>query len=294
MIKNLLKKIRDKLFMNIIREELDKLKKSIIIETDKEILLINARVGDNVRKLLTAYHINSQTFPKFKGIHKGQCIVIVGAGPSVNKFVPINNAIYIGLNRAFLLNTVQFDYLFSIDKAGINDYYDAFFTYRNGKCIKFIGDQDIMKSNEHKKYYQIPEDIIHGEQIYRYVTTCGAYLTDKLSYHLESEPLGNFTTVSLQAFQFALYTQPSKIYLVGIDCTSSGHFTGEKYYKNARNDIEFESTKNAQKSLKDWQEAKTFAECYYPTTEIISVNPVNLRGVFTDWDQDEEQNRYSF
>ena len=31
-----------------------------------------------------------------------------------------------------------------------------------------------------------------------------------------------------------------------------------------------------------WSQLKDFAACYYPDVEIISVNPVGLRGIFKD------------
>ena len=38
-------------------------------------------------------------------------------------------------------------------------------------------------------------------------------------------------------------------------------------------------------SVEFWKELQKFAQTYYPETEIISVNPVGLRGIFTDLDQ---------
>ena len=43
----------------------------------------------------------------------------MGAGPSIKNFKPIENAIYVGCNRAVLYEKVKFDYLFAIDKVGI-------------------------------------------------------------------------------------------------------------------------------------------------------------------------------
>ena len=234
-------------------------------------------VTENVKRLFTVYSQN-QVFSKFKGIHFGQNIIIVGAGPSVNKFKPIENAVYIGLNRAFKFSNIKFDYLFAIDKMGIEDYYYDFFSYRNGQCIKFVGDQN------NGKDYQIPESVIKGENIYRYITSTG-HFSDKLAYHIDSQPLGNFVSVSLQAVQFALYTNPSRIYLVGIDCTANGHFIGEENYTEKR-DIK-EAERNANQSIEDWKKVKDFVATYYPGTEIISVNPVGLKGIFKDWYQDD-------
>ena len=49
------------------------------------------------------------------------------------------------------------------------------------------------------------------------------------------------------------------------------------------NGIEPEFKENHKiKHAQGWKELKRFAEVYYPTTEIISVNPVGLRGMFKD------------
>ena len=69
--------------------------------------------------------------------------------------------------------------------------------------------------------------------------------------------------------QFALFTNPRRIYLVGCDC-SSGYFDGT-------------ATPLPNEHLVGlWKEIKKFAEIYYPETEIICVNPVGLKGVFKD------------
>ena len=34
--------------------------------------------------------------------------------------------------------------------------------------------------------------------------------------------------------------------------------------------------------LSKWKEIKEFADIYYPDTKIIVINPVGLKGVFTD------------
>ena len=89
--------------------------------------------------------------------------------------------------------------------------------------------------------------------------------------------------------QFILYTNPSKIYLVGIDCSSAGHFnqkqdTTEEHAKRMKDRGE-DLFQWADLTQRFWYELKEFACQYYPGTEIISVNPVGLRGLFKDLDQ---------
>ena len=82
---------------------------------------------------------------------------------------------------------------------------------------------------------------------------------------------GDSSTFS--AMQFALFTNPKRIYLVGCDC-SSGYYDGK-------------GGNNAAPFIEVWKELKKFADIYYPETEIISVNPVGLKGLFTDLYQGE-------
>lgn len=237
----------------------------------------NTYFHDTARLIATA-ELHKSAFAGFRNKFAGKSVVLVGAGPSLKNFQPIKNAIYVGLNRAFLFDKVKFDYLFSIDMAGINKIYDEFIQY---DAEKFLGDQNL------GPMYQIPESVINKiKNVRRYKTDAG--LWSRFATDIEYMPLGNFNTVSLQAMQFILYTNPAKIYLVGIDCSDAGHFTD-----NTKNHIEeFDTTKRgttmtqwANLSIEYWAQLKNFAKTYYPDTEIISVNPVGLRGMFTDLDQ---------
>lgn len=253
----------------------DEIKNDLNVVASNKVTDLDVRIGNNVARLFTANNLNMKAFSNYKNAFKNKSVVIVGAGPTVNDFVPIKDCIYIGLNRAFKLETVKFDFLFSIDKAGIENYYEDFFSY---DCIKFIGDQNVGKD------YQIPESVLPNNNIFRYITTAGQF-ADRFTYHIDSEPVGNFVTVSLQAMQFALFTNPSKIYLVGIDCSEKGHFSENDYQTKKRTSDEFK--KNSLRSIEDWKNLKSFASIYYPDTEIISVNPVGLKGIFTDLYQTE-------
>lgn len=232
----------------------------------------------DIAKLIATAELHKSTFAGYRNKFAGKNIVLVGAGPSLKKFKPIKDAIYVGLNRAFLYDGVKFDFLFSIDKAGIDQIYDQFIEYQ---AVKFLGDQNL------GPMYQIPESVINKiKDVKRYKTDAG--FSSQFATDIEYMPLGNFNTVSLQAMQFILYTNPAKIYLVGIDCSNAGHFTDNT--KNHIKDFDIEKrgenlTKWANISVEFWKELKKFAQTYYPETEIISVNPVGLRGIFTDLNQ---------
>lgn len=238
--------------------------------------IVNRQTYINQR-LLTASITNHNAFTKFRGCLKGKTVVLVAAGPTVKDFTPIDGAVYVGCNRAFLLDNVNFDFLFAIDKVGIQEYYKEFFEYRTDKCIKFIGDQNL------GPHYQIPENIIPIEKnIYRYITTAGlSNISWTYPLDISIAPLLNPPTVSLQAMQFILWTQPEKVYIVGVDCTCATlkHFTG----KNADCTFRNENIENNDLlSVELYKSIKEFAQTYYPQTRIISVNPVGLKGIFED------------
>lgn len=243
--------------------------------------LIKDQISLNVQRALTVYHTHQKTFGGLKNKHQGDNIVLIGCGPSVNHldmnfFSKMKNTYYLGLNRAVLFDKVKFDYLFTVDKAGLDigneNYYQKFFDY---PCLKFVGDQNLGAN------FQIPEsEILKHSNIRRYKTTAN-YLSRKFAFDLETEALFNSCTVSIQAMQFVLYTNPQKIYLVGIDCNflQAGHFIGADFDIQSREENLIDLDNEA---VKDWKLLKKFAQTYYPETEIISVNPVNLKGIFHD------------
>lgn len=245
------------------------------------------QIIQRVQRSISTAILHQKTFLPYKNCNSGKSVVLVGAGPSVNSFIPIENAIYVGCNRAFLLNVVNFDYLFSIDKVGIDKYYKEFFEYTGNNCIKFLGDQN--KGND----FQIPESYIlkfPQDRIRRYKTVAG-YLPDKYELDIDSMPLANGASVAIQAMQFILYTNPKKIYIVGIDCTvaSKQHFIGASY----NNEDRMECAQLCDDyNIEMWGKLKDFASIYYPETEIISINPVGLKGLFKDMYTNKERNGY--
>lgn len=227
-----------------------------------------------IQRTITASMLNQKTFSKYKNKYQGKSVVLVGCGPTLNKFKLIKDAIYVGTNRAFLYKDIQFNYLFTIDKVGIENYYEEFCNYAPETCTKFIGDQNLGIK------WQIPESIVARSRAKRY-KTCVGISNSRFVVDIDSAPIGNFSSVTLQAIQFILFTNPSKIYLVGIDCTSgtNGHFIGDTNNCKHRNENLINIDR---KQISDWKKLKEFVKLYYPETEIISINPVGLEGIFKD------------
>ncbi len=249
----------------------------------------NIRIGEMISKFISASFINRDTFKPFRNYCKGKKIVICGAGPSLNDYEPIPDAVHIALNRAFVFSKVEFDFVFAQDYEGVYMLKDKLRDYRKGKCIKLFGklfrDGAMLKTN-------FPES---------YITECDAktfatdafYPTDLFSDHpfiaeIDSRAISCGTNVGMCAMQFALWMNPDEIYLVGCD-QSGGHFTQEGLSEELRkkdsehSKMTWESTLSRARG--QWEELRTFAQIYYPEIKIISVNPVGLKGIFTDWDQ---------
>lgn len=239
-------------------------------------------------RLGLASHYNSRAFSEFKGAFTGRDVVLLAAGPSVNDFKPIPDAIYIGMNRSFLYDKVQLDFLFAIDMLGIESFMDGFAEYCGNNCIKFIGDQNEGRGRD------IPESyFLRLKNARKYKTDIFIDTGGKIPVDIDVLPVWNSNSIAHQAMQFALFGNPRRIYLVGCDCSGvqSGHFiagASDDKMVGSFSDEFWNQSKNA--LINGWLQIREFAAVYYPGTEIISVNPVGLRGIFTDLDQKDEKN----
>ena len=260
----------------IFEKERRKKERNLIRE---ELAIFKGEILEGVQKSIATALLHQKTFREFKNKYVGKTIVIVGAGPTLNYFEKIDNAIYVGVNRTFLYEKIKFDYLFAIDKVGLetgtNNYTNSFLDYEGNNCIKFIGDCALGKD------FQIPESKLYYSNIRRYKQNIANGIPSNFTLDIDSEPLGSFHSVVFQAMQFILYTNPAKVYLVGMDCNinTAGHFVGNVAKVHLRGtSVEVSDQKN----LAAWQKLKIFANTYYPDTEIISINPVGLKGLFED------------
>ena len=109
--------------------------------------------------------------------------------------------------------------------------------------------------------------------------------TKNFSRRIDFYPLFHSSTVSIQAIQFILYTNPKRIFIVGIDCNvaTSGHFVGAHGAALEDEKAEFERlVRNDKFAIEHYTMFSEFAKINYPKTEIISINPVGLKGIFKD------------
>ena len=154
-------------------------------------------------------------------------------------------------------------------------------------CIKFFGHQigdysreipeSFLRKCKAERYYT---DSFMVENGYKSVPVCDINLM----------PIGNMPNIALSALQIVLFTHPKRIYLVGCDASTNGHYTekgiSDKQKEEHKKDLEIAVSGN--KVIECWLDLKKFINCYYPDIDIISINPVGLKGIFKDCYQNEK------
>ena len=208
----------------------------------------------------------------YKNIYIKKILAVCGSGPTLNFYNQLKNVVHIGLNRSFEKENLKVDYIFAWDLPNLmkNDkmFYQKIKNYPAKKILGRFLNSNVPQVNDkvvqELDAIQLFSSAMHGYPL--------PMFDEEIHYDIEHYPLMDFCSVAFGAFHFALYTGAQKILLVGIDNKLSGYFT-----KEHRQD--FLMTENI---LRGWRKVKTFCDIYYPNVEIISVNPVGLKGIFKD------------
>lgn len=231
---------------------------------------LNVQIQDLKKKINiinSVFITHQETFLPFKNIFNGKDIAILATGPTLNHYEPIPGVIHIGVNNAYKFEKIELDFLFIQDISGLQDEILKINEYAQNRCQKFYGDVLSMET------CAIPESYLIKYGAKRYYT--GGMHTPFVR-DISSCLLPDFGSVVFAALAFALYTNPKKLYLVGCDCSDTG------YFDNNKNLISSSLKGDLPNILKGWQNFKSFANHLYPNTEIISINPVGLKGLFED------------
>lgn len=199
------------------------------------------------------------SFSEFRACHKGRPLVVAGSGPTLSHYTQMPGIPHIGVNSTFL--KLDLDYYFLVHF--IPEWCDKL---KEHHCVKFFW----VNRRDHSSDTMFPEYVIEEHGARRFYNTT---LSSKMHTNIEYYPLAGFHSVIFPALQFALYTRPKQLFLVGCDCADTGHYDDD-------GSIKFYNFVSA------WQMGyrcfKKFAALHYPDTEIISVNPVGLKGMFHD------------
>lgn len=218
-----------------------------------------------------AQNLHKDSFAQYKNAFKGKDIVIVACGPTVNQYKPIKDAVHIGINRAFMYDKVKLDFLFVQDYLADEEQMTAADNYRYGKCKKFYGIIPEMRRRAVAHLIKkIPYSHIINANASEYI------MEDKFScnwaFDILNNPIGDFGGCVFSALQFALYTNPRRIYLVGCDC-SEYHFHDEHHGERGI---------SLRYQYPSWEYFKGLSEYHFPSTEIVSINPVGLKHLFNN------------
>ncbi len=257
---------------------------AFIINKDKRrkvrMLLLNKQVENNKTTvvdfvhdfwILRNIHENRSTFFKYRNIFKGKEVVIVGAGPTLNNYTPIKNAIHIGTNKTY--KKLNLDFLF----------YQDFKTF----------DMDLFKNKAHK-FIGVFEDYyldMCPQSVFNRLENAEKFIIDSFNVgsvpvDISLNPLWNGGSVAFSAFQFALWTGAKTIYLVG--CDSAGQSDPKHWHHFNDSEQDQHNIVPIAALVDGWTKLKEFTKIMYPDTEVISINPVGLRGMFKDVYQKEQ------
>ena len=215
---------------------------------------------------------HKQVFPQFKNINLGKDVVIIGTGPTLSLYEPIKNAVNIGLNRAYQFKKTKMDYLFMIDGTATKDFIDEIDKMQDVK--KFYGLHFLNET--FRPGFRLPEYHLLHKNTFRFY--CSPYRNKTIRTDISTWPLYQMGSSAFPALHFALWTHPKRIFLVGCDTNSA------PYWDGAERKEEYVAI---QDQVNQWMvdgyiRMKEFAEICYPDVEIISINPVGLKGIFTD------------
>lgn len=228
--------------------------------------------------------VNTETFAEYRNCFRGKKITIFGSGPTSKYYKPsfpaTRDSINIGLNFSCRRDDILFNYLFIIDSR-----------LQNSKDVKIedlfskIRDRIFVgrySKNSLINYLEFSENIPSEEKTFRRYFLSYNQPNQTLYQNICCHALADFSSVSFSALHFALFTYPKEIYLVGCDTSRTGHFYDDPK-KVSVNDSMF----NVPKMKAGYARMKMFAKQHYPDTEIISINPVGLKGLFRDVYTDE-------
>lgn len=246
--------------------------------SDQTSYLLNALSYQNslYSKVLSTH---KDVFEKYKDLHKGESAVLIFTGETVKKF---NHNIlkdkiikYISVDTSFTDYNINFDYYFALEYNIVKDSFTNLSKFNNLKMAKkFYG----MISPINNSELIIPEDICSRDKAQRFyahsVYYDNGYMMPRAEYAVDlcSDPLLCIGTIPVVAIQFLLYAGFDKIYLVGCDYTKDSILNYERRYLN----------KDLESIIYNWKKFSFFAQTYYPNTEIISINPIGLKGIFKE------------
>jgi len=200
---------------------------------------------------------HTESFREYKACNKNKTVSIIATGPTLNFYSQIGGVPHIGINTSFRKKDIKLDFyfLYHYVPQWLNDLksfsFVKFFAYNGATDWDDVIPEHIVEEHKARRFFQDA----HSKEIYT---------------NIEYYPLMGFDSVVFQAIHFAIYTRPKRILLVGCDCSTDGHFD------------ELTPDFTTPRLLSGHKRVRAFVERHYPDTEIISINPVGLKGLYRD------------
>ena len=178
-------------------------------------------------------------------------------------YSPVKGIPHIGVNSSFLREDLHLDYYFLGHY--IPEWCDQL---KIEHFVKFIERNEWSLLND-----KFPEYVIEAMNARRYIA---AEPNREIYANIEYYPLMGYYSIIFRALHFAIYTRPKQILLVGCDCSLTGHYRKHNVPMGPDVDRWLPVWINGHKQIKH------FLEIYYPDIEVISINPVGLKGLYRD------------
>jgi hypothetical protein len=226
---------------------------------------------------------HNKDFIRFKNIHSGRDSIVFCTGPTLNKFnfksFP-KDTINVGVNKIYKSEHISkvLDYYF------FGSHYHIDTPHRNGIhslresnpsamflsstfTAKFGDGRETGLGNINKR----ASDMIGALPFEVGAPNSGPGL-DWVK-EIDKHPFYG-GSIAFPAVQFLLYTGVKRIYLVGCDLGNSNVHFHNSDKPTQRNDGA------SSFYLSGWKKLPNFLKNNYPNTEVITVNPVGLKGIF--------------
>ena len=247
-----------------------------ILNQQEQLLKITNDIFYNMYVLQQVPNIH-KNLVQYKNINIGKDIIIYAGGPSIFDYqdeYTTASTIKCGVNGITAL-VPDLNYLITedtfIQEPHVNQDLD---NYKGNNCQKFYGILPHRRLLELNQFEPFTERIkpynIHNANATQFLIS--DVFKDRWAVNIETEAIGDFGGAVFSALQIMAYTRPKRIFLIGCDCTNSKC----AYHTDRKKQIMHSDKIDGFKAFKE------FAQTTYPDIEIISINPVGLKGLFKD------------
>lgn len=225
-----------------------------------------------------------QVFGKRKDSHKGKDCIIFCTGPSLNDYTPIpehDDAIKIGVKSMVFKPEIELDYYFCgdlnsrtfchLNKIAELKCTKFAFTYVNGQvCANdFKEAKSKVKKDPKKIRYWFTKDLAQELGCLEFAIS---------HYSTFNHPIPKYpaykTSIAFPALQFAELIGCKRIFLVGSDCTNVWSF------REPEKRSKFKPFPD--KILPHWISWHRYLKKNRIPIEMVSINPIGLKGIFED------------